>query len=675
MKALFAPASLLMDRLRYPVKFGLIFAIVLLPLIVLSSLLIGNINEEMRFLENEHQGLEYIKVVRLPIEHIQQHRGMTAAYLNGDTSFHDRILAKRKDVDKYLAEVAKVDEALGGAMQTGNTVAELQQQWNDIKANSLKQEAGVAIKNHSTLVAGLLGLMSHVADSSEITLDPKLDSYYLGASVVSLLPKMIENMGQARAVGSGVAAHGSFASPQVYTRLAVLSSNIEAYFKDLRAGLDAAFEHNEVVGEELQQAVEANHKAVEEMHSLLNDELLLADDIQVDAKKVFAIATDAISGSYKLYDTIVPVLDELFMQRIEADQGTRMLALAIVVLVIGAVAYLFVGLYFSVRESIDRIGASTKRLAEGDLNASVSLSSRDEMTEIAQDFNNMVAKFADLIQQIMAATGQLATASEEVSVVAGDSAKNVERQRSETDQVATAINQMTATVQEVASNATNAAAAANSADNNAKVGKSVVSSATDAISRLAQEVENAANVIKEVEQDSANIGTVLDVIKGIAEQTNLLALNAAIEAARAGEQGRGFAVVADEVRSLASRTQESTQEIEEMIAKLQNGSKNAVGVMEQSREQARQGVEQAQEAAEALESITSAVETINELNTQIASAAEEQSAVSEDINRSVVSISQISEETAAGAEQTTVSANDLSRLAADLQVLVSQFRT
>jgi methyl-accepting chemotaxis protein len=259
-------------------------------------------------------------------------------------------------------------------------------------------------------------------------------------------------------------------------------------------------------------------------------------------------------------------------------------------------------------------------------------------------------------------------------MVAGDSARNVERQRSETDQVATAINQMTATVQEVASNATNAAASANSADNNAKVGKEVVAATSDAISRLADEVENATNVIKGVEQDSASIGSVLDVIKGIAEQTNLLALNAAIEAARAGEQGRGFAVVADEVRSLASRTQESTQEIEEMIAKLQTGSKNAVGVMEQSREQAQAGVEQAREAAEALESITGAVATINDLNTQIASAAEEQSAVSEEINRSVVSISQISEETATGAEQTTSSANDLSKLAGDLQGLVSQFR-
>jgi methyl-accepting chemotaxis protein len=674
MKALFAPASMVMDRLRYPVKFGLIFAIVLVPLMVLSSLLIGNINDEIYFLENEHQGLSYIQVVRKPIEHIQQHRGMTSAYLNGDKSFKSRIMAKRQDVDKYMAEVAAIDKSLGSAMKTDGMFAKLQSQWESIKADSLNQPAAVAIKNHSELVAGLLALMNHVADASDITLDPKLDSYYMGASVVSLLPKMVENMGQARAVGSGVAAKGAFATPQIYTRLAVLSNNINAYFKELRSGLKSAFEANEAVANKLKAAMETNNKAVEHMQALLNDKLLEADEITVDAQTVFDTATQAISGSYKLYDALVPELDQIFEDRISADKSTRMMALSIVVLVIGITAYLFIGLYYSVRESIDRIGASAKRLAEGDLTANVQLSAKDEMGEIAQNFNDMVDKFAALIQQIISATGQLATASEEVSAVARDSANNVERQRSETDQVATAINQMTATVQEVAANASDAAGAATSADNDAKAGMSVVTTAAEAITKLATELENASEVIQGVESDSDAIGTVLDVIKGIAEQTNLLALNAAIEAARAGEQGRGFAVVADEVRTLASRTQESTQEIEEMIVKLQSGSRDAVQVMEVSREQARAGVEQAQEAAGALDSITRAVATISELNTQIASAAEEQSSVSDEINRNVVSISQISEETATGAEQTTVSANELAKLANDLQGLVGQFK-
>jgi len=309
-----------------------------------------------------------------------------------------------------------------------------------------------------------------------------------------------------------------------------------------------------------------------------------------------------------------------------------------------------------------------------DLTLRSNINSKDELGDMAYAFNGMLEKFESLIRQVHSSSSQLATASEEVSAVAQDSAQNVNQQRRETDQIATAIHEMTATVHEVAQNAQNASTAAMSADDETQGGKSVVSQTSLTIAQLASDVENATAVIHEVELDSENIGNVLDVIKGIAEQTNLLALNAAIEAARAGEQGRGFAVVADEVRTLASRTQQSTTEIEATIEKLQAGAKEAVLAMEQGRNQAQRGTEMAQKAANSLDAIASAVASINDMNTQIAAAAEEQSAVSEEINRNIVNISQISEQTATGASQTTAASTDLSQLAIELQKIVAQFK-
>ncbi|MFA5627794.1 MAG: methyl-accepting chemotaxis protein [Thiohalomonadaceae bacterium] len=318
--------------------------------------------------------------------------------------------------------------------------------------------------------------------------------------------------------------------------------------------------------------------------------------------------------------------------------------------------------------------SASDQMADGNLTVRVKYQGKDELGHIATAFNSMGDRFQAMVQQLSGATSQLAAAAEETSAVTEQTSAGIRQQQSETEQVATAMNEMTATVQEVAHSAARAAEAANKADDEALNGKKVVTRTIDVIDGLANEVEQAAGVIHQLEQDSEQIGTVLDVIRGIAEQTNLLALNAAIEAARAGEQGRGFAVVADEVRTLASRTQKSTAEIQSMIEKLQTGAANAVKVMEASRAQARVGVEQVAQAGASLDSITQAVDTINDLNTQIASAAEEQSSVAEEINRNIVNISHVAEQTNQGSQQTAEASEELARLAEQLQGLVSQFR-
>jgi methyl-accepting chemotaxis protein len=346
-------------------------------------------------------------------------------------------------------------------------------------------------------------------------------------------------------------------------------------------------------------------------------------------------------------------------------------SLALGALISIALAYITIA---SILDGVKEIEQTAQRLAGGDLKARVDCCTKDELGQIATAFNKMAGKFQGAINQVKDSISQLAAAAEETSAVTSQTTAGINQQLSETSQVATAMNEMSATVQEVARNAVEAASAAQEADSTFHQGKQVIDKVIHAIGELSSEVDEASSVIQQLEVESKNIGSVLDVIKSIAEQTNLLALNAAIEAARAGEQGRGFAVVADEVRTLAGRTQESTTEIEDMIGKLQAGTNNAVKVMASGKEMTQVGVEQAAAAGEALQTINAAVERISGMNTQIASASEEQSSVTEEINRSIVSINEVAEQSATGAQQTSQASDDLAKLADQLKGLVDRFK-
>lgn len=340
-------------------------------------------------------------------------------------------------------------------------------------------------------------------------------------------------------------------------------------------------------------------------------------------------------------------------------------------------ALMTIGLALLLTRSIVLPLAQSLRVAEvvagGDLTGDIRITGKDEPARLLQALKSMQHNLRDTIRRISDSSSQLASASEELSCVTEDATRGLHQQSLEIEQAATAVNQMTAAVEEVASNAVATSEASRESDRIAQHGRAQVHQTVLSIESLADDVTANATQVEDLAQKVYGISKVLDVIRSIAEQTNLLALNAAIEAARAGDAGRGFAVVADEVRALAHRTQQSTQEIEQMISGIQQGTDSAVSSMQQSNSRARSTLEVAKAAGIALEEIASAFTLINERNTVIASASEEQAAVAREVDRNLMNIRDLALQTSAGANQTSAASQELSRLAVDLNSMVARF--
>ncbi len=405
----------------------------------------------------------------------------------------------------------------------------------------------------------------------------------------------------------------------------------------------------------------------------------LSRNNQVDELRTM-LNSELLSNSEAVNSALAKLL-EINTQQIEAtdtragEQYSTSLNLVITLLVIASgLTLLFAWLLTnSITKPIANALSAAEEIAEGNLTRPITVDGEDEAGRLLLAMSKMQDKLRDTLQRISGSATQLASAAEELNSVTDESARGLTQQNNEIEQAATAVNEMTSAVEEVARNAVSTSEASKNATTSAGDGRDLVQETVSAIERMSADVQSTATLIGDLANESRDIGKVLDVIRGLADQTNLLALNAAIEAARAGEAGRGFAVVADEVRALAHRTQQSTSEIERMIGSIQSGTEHAVDSMRNSTERAESTLNIARGAGMSLDTINSAIVEINERNLVIASAAEEQAQVAREVDRNLVNIRDLSVQSATGANQTSAASNELSRLALDLNNMVGRF--
>ncbi|XQE67852.1 methyl-accepting chemotaxis protein [Pseudomonas sp. P3C3] len=675
MNSVLYPAIALMNRLSFGMKFSLISVLFFLPMLVTNYYLVRESYDAFVDTRTELQSLELLKQsqkMRQELERLNDLYEINAVL--GQSGEADKLAALIAPLEKSISETLN---ALTSPSDDAQKIEEFNAQRDAIKAaldavaaeSSLRSKAGLVVKALDNAEV----FIKFVASQSGLSQDSDLTVRQMAELLTTATPPVTEALSKGRALGSYSLGQGILGSSDS-TKLDEMLAQLEQLHAEYGFKLQSALDGNARARNELSTAAEASRASLTEVSGVLEEQLLMADSLDAPWQGFFDQLSTAIDKTYTFNDQMLGFLDHELSQRLEGKRTQMVLLVVALVSVFLAIGYLYGAFYVSTRATLKGFGSTLNKVAAGDMTVSVNVRSQDELGELGEVFNGTVAKIRDLIDLVGQTVVEVERQADRVELVSGESSQAVTAQRGQIEQVATAMNEMSATAQEVARSAAAAVSSAQSVNDETVSGRAMVESQVGSIQRLASEIDQSVGVINQLAADSAAISQVLDVIKGIAGQTNLLALNAAIEAARAGEQGRGFAVVADEVRNLAKRTHQSTEEIEQMIGRLQSGVGATVTAMNGSHQMVENTVNQSAQVQQALENILGAVGMIVDQNQQIAAAAEQQTAVAHDIDMNIVEINQAGERTAEGAVQTEQASRQLSDQVARLKELISAFR-
>jgi methyl-accepting chemotaxis protein len=671
MQVLFSPAVSLMNRLRYNSKFLLIGVAMIAVVATLMVTVFSQLNRDIDTARNELAGVQILKPMNRMVQYIQQHRGLSAGLLGGNEAMKDKRSAKEKEVQDALAATEAV---LAEKLRQMPAWQKIRTDIETLRAQGLTWSVPENIAFHNRLIDLVLLFIVDVADNTELTLDPVMDTYYMMDTVVIKMPAMLERLGQTRARGTGVLAKKEISATMkidMASTLAEMTSTLRAQ----NINLDKVARYAPTMRDSLSGPQQSFTTDVQKILTLVREDIL-GERFQTPSQEYFTMTTALIDQGYKMmFDTLIPQFEQQLQGRMDAARKVLLLEIGLALVVVLVVAYLGLGVYYSVINSVGDFSQGARRLADGDLTAEFDSHGADELHAAGKDFNGMAASFRTLLGGVQRDVHKLNSAAEQLASSSQQISSGTAAQSDAASSMAAAVEQMTVGIDHISKNAQDAQLYSRESDAVATRGGQIVQGVVNEIQGIAQTVNESAVAVEALGKQSEQISAIVGTIKDIADQTNLLALNAAIEAARAGESGRGFAVVADEVRKLAERTAKSTHEISEMISAVQSDTATAVSSMKQGVSRVSSGVEQARLAGEAIGQVQEQSRQVLNAVSEISSALSEQAVASTEIAQNVERIAQMAEENSAAASGNADTSDMLRNLSSALTTAIARFRT
>ena len=692
---IFSPIVHLLNKMKYSHKFLMIGFILLAPLLLVSWFYLKTLWNDMDQISKRVEGANYNVVLKDILQYTQQTRGLNVTVVSGDESVKGTLEETTKKVDEALQNAQSMESEMAFNFETSEKLNDIQTKWNELQQITWNNSADI-LSEYALLTAEIIELMGEVTNNSELLLAESKEEFNLLYNTSMKLPSLTEQFGQIRAIGTDILNHNTFTEAEMAKIDAIYFPMLNS-IEEMKGMMAISFNDEEIAG-----SLQSHYTSLLESTDVYLKAIETLEDGKMSSKDYFGLATSTIDANYNFYtESLENLVSYLETEYSDLENKVAILSIVLVFIIILAL-FLFIGLYVAIRQSIKSLEKATSEIANGNLGVKVALNTKDEMQNIEVAFNSMTQQLNDLVREISISAEHVSSSSEELHASADEATLAVEHSTNAATQMALdsehqtaslkesaqAMDEMALGIEKIAENSARVSALTSDTTVLANDGNSTVKKAYTQMEIIKDTVLKSSEQVQQLNKQSVEIDTIVKVITEIADQTNLLALNAAIEAARAGEHGKGFAVVADEVKKLAEQSRGSAEQIAELIHTIQSGTITSVQMMNQVNDNVDVGMKVTEETANSFDKILNSMHLLNPQMEEISSTAIEFSAQTEQVvsaiqviltmaqktTEATEEIASSSEEQLAIMEEISTSANSLSKMAESLQKLVMQFK-